>query len=1001
MADPAPVPVSKLEDNYNAIKFSDVCLLLERLGKTQGSANKLKLLFNKELKVQLQGQSIFPLLRLLLPLNDTERGKYGLKQASIAKTYVSALHLDKNSDDAQRLMNWKDPTKNQGIELAKMISGDFGLILEDVLRSRVRADCCDLTVGQANELLSSLANAITADDKIAIIKNQVLNNFNALEQKWLMRIVFQDLKIGLKHENVLAAFYPTALKRYNECTNLRMVCEEESTSKSLVGVQLFIHFSPMLAKGFPNSAHGQVQTVEAALGKQPFVMDLKLDGERTLIHIGEDNSFVMYTRKGNDYTENYWPVAHDVIACLRDKGTFSVILDGEICALDGRTKELIPFGKNLGVAKLEREYGANKQEALGWHTDLPSWMCFIAFDLVYLDGEGAERLIQDALTACGVVMEATKGEISQLPLVVRRRLLADLLRPQPHRVEIVQYKYVLSDNIDTRRSELADYFEAIVQTGKEGLVVKSLAAPYVLGEKSRSSAHWMKMKPEYGDSLEDLDVLVLAAYYGEGQNMRGEGLSTFLCGLLDDTNTFQTFAKVGTGYSFVELAELRERLRPHCIPWDSKTSPPVHLAHWKITKRDDRPDVYILPQHSVVLQLRCAEVVPSTGYSAGYTCRFPRVARIRYDKAYNDVLRLRDLTALQHRPRMRIVRDKDDDEEKEHKKMKQHTVRLREQRVDAQFTLQASKRIAQEGRIFAGKVYCVLESDFTVGARKYTREELIESIRRQGGEIVANASFPKCQVIAGAKRSIQLKNLIASGKTDVLDFNYILSCLETGYCLPARAHDFLGLSAATRESFRNNFDLFGDSYTEEVSVDVLQKILSTVDSSVLGQHPAAQAAAEHYALLRKMTWREILQDELDYEERLPLDNLTTCLFQPSVAIYLDIYAELGPVPKGPNAYIPALHPVLSSGRLLYMQALACRLRSRGAVIALHLHSAVSHIVLCAHEANKDVIRSRLRVLRLVDEGGCEKRIVRETWAEACLIAQQLLVPDADMIVPLT
>lgn len=104
----APAPgstiASKIEDHCNALKFADVCSLFEKLNRMQGSANKLKLLFSKDLKAQLQGQSIFPLLRLVLPLNDTERGKYGLKQTMIAKTYVSALHLDKNSEERSHFL---------------------------------------------------------------------------------------------------------------------------------------------------------------------------------------------------------------------------------------------------------------------------------------------------------------------------------------------------------------------------------------------------------------------------------------------------------------------------------------------------------------------------------------------------------------------------------------------------------------------------------------------------------------------------------------------------------------------------------------------------------------------------------------------------------------------------------------------------------------------------------------------------------------------------------
>lgn len=121
---------------------------------------------------------------------------------------------------------------------------------------------------------------------------------------------------------------------------------------------------------------------------------------------------MIYTRKGNDYTENYWPVAHDVIAALRARfpgpsttaarGPFSVILDGEICALDGRTKGLMAFGKNMTVARTEREYGTagDRSTRLGWHVELPAWMCYICFDVVFIEGTGCESLLQEVLHQC-------------------------------------------------------------------------------------------------------------------------------------------------------------------------------------------------------------------------------------------------------------------------------------------------------------------------------------------------------------------------------------------------------------------------------------------------------------------------------------------------------------------------------------------------------------------------------------------------------------------------
>lgn len=64
--------------------------------------------------------------------------------------------------------------------------------------------------------------------------------------------------------------------------------------------------------------------------------------------------------------------------------------------------------------------------------------------------------------------------------------------------------------------------------------------------------------------------------------MRGEGLSTFLCAVQDPTGLvpFMPLVKVGTGYSFNELTELRARIGPHTVPWDIRQ----HVPGWQITK---------------------------------------------------------------------------------------------------------------------------------------------------------------------------------------------------------------------------------------------------------------------------------------------------------------------------------------------------------------------------------------------------------------------------------
>ena len=672
---------TKSEDACNAIHFRNVCDLLNKMEKESTTVKKLDLIFAKQLKTQIGTGSLYPLLRLLLSSIDTERGRYGLKEMAVAKTYISVLQLDKNSPDAQTLIHWKDPTKSgSSNRFATNMSSDFCTILENILKSRVKDSPSNLTLGEINRLLDDLAVAKGEDGKSNIIRSKILNNLCVNEQKWLMRIIFQDLKIGLKYEQILGRFYPSALQRYNECTNLRIVCEEEGTIKQLQvsGLQIFNHFNPMLAKGFVTSSNGQMAAVEVAMSKQPFVMDLKLDGERILCHIkGDDVTF--FTRNGSDYTHTYQPLADMIKSRVNSR---YCILDGEVLAWDNENKTFATFGKNRTVGLEERE----AYEALGsdiksnYKDSLTSWMTYVAFDIIYYEDPMKPQLLQQSLLqvnetlfshGCEAINSSVLdsvmniGDISPLPLILRRKILTSLVNPIESIVEIVQSKSVFVKDVFTRVEELQLYFNSIVEAQQEGLVVKNLLSPYVIGEKSRQLAYWVKAKPEYGDT-EDLDLIVLGAYFGHSQNYRGEGLSRFLCGIKCDSNNsssssfsniisqdepvYRTLCKVGTGYSFDELKLIRKIFDDKGKKFDSK-KPPDHLAHWTIGKTDDIPQVYINPQDSFVLQLKCGGIVDSTQFSAGLTCRFPRVQRFRFDKSINDILTLNELIEIKNQPR--------------------------------------------------------------------------------------------------------------------------------------------------------------------------------------------------------------------------------------------------------------------------------------------------------------------------------------------------------------
>ena len=153
---------NKEEDRANALPFSELCKVFSKVSDESKSEKKLSLIFTDELKRILNGQSPFPVMRLVLPQLDSERRVYGMKHTTVAEFYRKALGLAKDSVDALRMTSWKDPTKHtmaRGHHTTSSIVGDLPAIIEDVLKIRIPAACSTKTIGDVNDILDQLCRA--------------------------------------------------------------------------------------------------------------------------------------------------------------------------------------------------------------------------------------------------------------------------------------------------------------------------------------------------------------------------------------------------------------------------------------------------------------------------------------------------------------------------------------------------------------------------------------------------------------------------------------------------------------------------------------------------------------------------------------------------------------------------------------------------------------------------------------------------------------------------
>uniref|UniRef100_A0A8C1X382 DNA ligase 4 n=1 Tax=Cyprinus carpio TaxID=7962 RepID=A0A8C1X382_CYPCA len=195
----------------------------------------------------------------------------------------------------------------------------------------------------------------------------------------------------------------------------------------------------------------------------------------------------------------------------------------------------------------------------------------------------------------------------------------------------------------------------------EGIMVKN---PMSIYKPDKRGEGRMKIKPEYVDGLMDeFDLLIVGGYWGKGR--RSRMLSHFLCPGEKPT-VFQTLCRIGSGYTLKELYDLGLKLD----------------KHWKVCKKNnpsaailcgtEKPEVYIEPCNSVIIQAKAAEIVSSEMYKTNCTLRFPRIERIREDKEWYQCMTLAELNQLRFRASGKLASrhlhiQEDQPEKKKHK----------------------------------------------------------------------------------------------------------------------------------------------------------------------------------------------------------------------------------------------------------------------------------------------------------------------------------------------
>jgi DNA ligase-1 len=317
---------------------------------------------------------------------------------------------------------------------------------------------------------------------------------------------------------------------------------------------------PMLAASAPD--------VAAALGRiSPAAAEWKIDGIRIQVHrAGRD--VAVFTRTLDDITARVPEIAEAALSLP----VTAVVLDGEAVALapGGRPR---PFQVTAARTASQADVGRMRDQ-----TPLTPFL----FDLLHLNGT----------------------DLIDAPASERHRLLSQILPTA-----------LLTPRIVTTDLAVADAFLAdAVARGHEGVVLKSLDAPYRAG---RRGGEWIKVKPRH-----TLDLVILAAEWGHGRR-RGV-LSNLHLGARDpETGGLVMLGKTFKGLTDEMLAWQTERLL-------ELADPPTRRPDGE-GRREAYGVVRVHPE--LVVEIAFDGVQASRRYPGGLALRFARVLRFRPDKS--------------------------------------------------------------------------------------------------------------------------------------------------------------------------------------------------------------------------------------------------------------------------------------------------------------------------------------------------------------------------------
>lgn len=526
-----------------------------------------------------------------------------------AKTAVKAISKSTGISTSDVEKEWKN-------------TGDLGIVAENHTKKKTQSTLFshDLTVDKVFKNLQKLADTEgkgAVDRKLQLIA-ELLTSAKPLEAKYIIRTVLQDLRIGVGEgsirDAICWAFFEDKFKlNYDQKQNKLDMSDDERViyNEYVDAIQRAYDMTNDFAEVADAAKEQKIDALtklKLKAGKPIKVMLFQKSegiedafervGKPAALEFKYDGFRLQLHNDGNNIKlftrrlENVTKQFPDIVKTLKEHiKAKKYILDAEIIGIDPKTGKWLPF-QDISQ-RIKRKYDIEKLAK-----DVP--VMINIFDIMMLEEESK----------------------LDTPFAERR----DLLRKN---IKEIKDKLNLAKEVVTDDIKLANEFYAeALQKGNEGIMMKNLDSPYKPGSRV---GYGVKVKP----TMETLDVVIVGAEWGEGK--RASWLSSFSIACVDKEGNFLEIGKVGTG--------IKEKSEEG-VTFDQLTK----LLKPLITKEKGR-SVEVRPQ--VVIEVDYEEIQKSPTYSSGYALRFPRLVKLRDDKAPDEASDIKMVEELNKSQRQR------------------------------------------------------------------------------------------------------------------------------------------------------------------------------------------------------------------------------------------------------------------------------------------------------------------------------------------------------------